>query len=159
MTWLGVEPDMSRRFSVLMPSQPKSVWSARARGFSLIELMVTVGIVALLAAIAYPSYLRYTVKSNRSAAQSYLMDAAQRQQQFLLDSRAYAGSPTILNDIPPPVVLQFYQVSFTTDPACPSPLQPPCFVLTAAPLAGTMQASDSTLTIDSAGNRAPTNLW
>jgi type IV pilus assembly protein PilE len=135
---------------------------ARAPGFSLIELMVTVGIVALLAAIAYPSYLRYTVRGNRSAAQSYLMDAAQKQQQYLLDSRAYATTSANLNDAPPPAVTNFYTVTFVTDttsPACPVSLTPPCFVLTATPLAGTMQASDATLTIDNTGSKGPTSLW
>jgi len=131
---------------------------ARSRGFTLIELMIAVGIVAILAAIAYPSYLRYTVRSNRAAAQSYLMDAAQRQQQFLMDSRAYATTYTALNDTPSTAVTNFYTVTFATDggggctPA-------PCFILQAAPVTGTMQASDGTLTIDNTGRKSPTSLW
>jgi type IV pilus assembly protein PilE len=131
----------------------------RPRGFTLIELMIAVSIVAILAAIAYPSYLRYTVKSNRSAAQSFLMDAAQRQQQFLLDSRAYATTYTALNDTPPAAVTKFYTVTFTTDVSSTPCTPAPCFVLQAAPIAGTMQAGDSTLTIDNTGSKSPTNLW
>lgn len=133
---------------------------ARARGFTLIELMTAVGIVAILSAIAYPAYLRYTVKSNRSAAQSYLMNAAQKQQQILLDSRAYATTYGALNDSPPAAVTNFYTVTFTTDASASGACTPaPCFILQAAPLAGTLQASDSTLTLDNAGNKSPTNLW
>lgn len=138
----------------------QTVAPAREHGFTLIELMIAVGIVALLAAIAYPSYLRYTVKSNRSAAQSYLMDAAQKQQQILLDSRAYATTSSALNDAPPVAVTNFYTVTFTTDASASGACTPaPCFLLKAAPIAGTMQANDSTLTLDSAGNKSPTNLW
>lgn len=156
---------MPVRTSVLIPrqthfgsSKPGAPARVPARGFSLIELMVTVGIVALLAAIAYPSYLRYTMKSNRSAAQSYLMDAAQKQQQYLLDSRAYAADYSTLNDPPATAVTTFYTVTFTTD-AGGGCTPAPCFVLTAAPKTGTIQASDSTLTIDNTGNRSPSNLW
>jgi type IV pilus assembly protein PilE len=153
--------------SVLTPSQMHlrssgEATRACAPGFSLIELMVTVGIVALLAAIAYPSYLRYTTRSNRSAAQSYLMGAAQKQQQILLDNRAYAPDSTTLNDAPAAAVSKFYTVTITTDtttPSCSPTLAPPCFVLTAVPVAGTMQASDGTLTIDNTGNKSPSNLW
>jgi type IV pilus assembly protein PilE len=153
---------MLRGAALVLASQMNSGWSertapVRASGFTLIELMIAVGIVAVLTAIAYPSYLRYTIKSNRSAAESYLMDAAQRQQQFLLDSRAYA-TYTALNDIPPVTVTHFYTVTFATD-ANGGCTPTPCFILQAAPIAGTMQASDGTLTIDNAGNKSPTNLW
>ena len=136
----------------------ESAAPARGAGFSLIELMVTVGIVALLAAIAYPSYLRYTIRSNRSAAQSYLMDAAQKQQQYLLDSRAYATTATNLNDAPPVAVTRFYSVYFGTDTTGDC-TPAPCFILKATPVAGTMQVSDSTLTLDNTGAKSPTNLW
>jgi type IV pilus assembly protein PilE len=65
------------------------VKTQRLQGFTLIELMVTVAIVAILAAIAIPNYQQYVVRSNRAAAQSAMMDLANRQQQFLLANRAY----------------------------------------------------------------------
>lgn len=46
------------------------------RGFSLVELMVTVTVVAILAAIAYPSYMEYTRRSQRVQAMGLLLQAA-----------------------------------------------------------------------------------
>jgi prepilin-type N-terminal cleavage/methylation domain-containing protein len=58
----------------------------RTRGFTLIELMIVVAIVAILAAVAYPAYTSHVRKAHRAAAQSCLMDLAQKQTQYLLDN-------------------------------------------------------------------------
>jgi len=61
-----------------------------SRGFTLIELMIVVAIVALLAAVGFPSYRTHVAKGQRSAGQQLMADIAQRQEQFLLDRRQYA---------------------------------------------------------------------
>lgn len=65
--------------------------ASRRRGFTLIEMTVTAAVLAVLAAVAYPSYSKHVIRSHRTAAQAQLLDIASRQQQFLLANRAYAS--------------------------------------------------------------------
>lgn len=65
------------------------------RGFTLIELMVTVVIVAILAAVAYPSYTDAVRKSRRAEGKNALLKAAQ------LQERLYTSSGTYTIDLAP----------------------------------------------------------
>lgn len=68
----------------------------RLAGFTLVELMVVLLIISILAAIGYPSYGQYVVRSNRKAAASALYRLADLQEQFFLDNKSYADSLTTL---------------------------------------------------------------
>ena len=64
----------------------------RQQGFTLIELMIVVLIVAILGAIAIPSYRKYVVRSHRVDAQRALTELAARQERYLYSNNAYADS-------------------------------------------------------------------
>ena len=63
------------------------------RGFSLIELMVAVAIVALLAAIATPTYRNYIRRGAVEEATSQLSTGQVALEQYFLDNRTYVGGP------------------------------------------------------------------
>ncbi len=60
------------------------------RGFTLIELMITVAIVAILAAIAYPSYTKYVQRGYRSEGIVMLNDAVARMERYYAQNNTYA---------------------------------------------------------------------
>jgi len=128
---------------------------ARKRGgFTLIELMITVAVIAILAAIALPSYTQYIIRSKRSAAQAQMMDIANRQQQFLIANRSYADKAALTASgyaLPSEVGSNYsYNVTLSTTGV-------PGFTLTFTPL-GT-QASDGALTLNSEGVKTPAGKW
>lgn len=62
----------------------------KSGGFSLIELMIVIGIVALLVALALPSYREFIRKSNRGEAQQLLMNWANLQEIWRSNHTTYA---------------------------------------------------------------------
>ena len=67
-------------------------------GFTLIELLIAIVIVAILAAIAIPSYRGYVLRSRREEATSALMRIQTAEEKFFLQNNAYTGN---LNGAPP----------------------------------------------------------
>jgi type IV pilus assembly protein PilE len=63
----------------------------RARGFTLIELMVTVAIAAILASVAIPMYRDYVTRSRIIDATSKLSDFRVRMEQYFMDNRTYVN--------------------------------------------------------------------
>lgn len=127
---------------------------ARQTGFSLMELMIAVAIVGILGAVAYPSYQNAMVKNRRAAAQSLLSDVAQRQQQFLMDARAFTNSATTLKVNVPQEFSKYYDLQMTV-----STSTPPAFTATATPKSGGPQVSDGPLSILSDGTKLPAGKW
>ena len=64
----------------------------RERGFTLIELMITVVIVAILAAVAVPSYTSYLTRAKIAEATTNLSDLRVKMEQFYQDNRKYNGA-------------------------------------------------------------------
>jgi type IV pilus assembly protein PilE len=68
--------------------------SNRARGFTLIELMIALAVVAILAAIAYPSYTEHVIKTKRTEGRALLNRIAAEQERFFTARNQYAASVT-----------------------------------------------------------------
>jgi type IV pilus assembly protein PilE len=69
-----------------------------SHGFSLIELMVVVIIIAILAAVGYPMYRSHVLKSRRADAKSALVQLAQLQENYYTNNNSsYATTFTDLN--------------------------------------------------------------
>ncbi len=61
----------------------------KPKGFSLIELMVSVAIIGILAAVALPSYQNYVMQSNRAVAKAILLENAQFMEQLYTENSRY----------------------------------------------------------------------
>jgi type IV pilus assembly protein PilE len=69
--------------------------NAQSRGFTLIELVITMAIVALLAAIAYPSYSKYVMRGNRTDATRNMMQMAQALERCYSQAFTYVGCAAV----------------------------------------------------------------
>ena len=136
--------------------RPELPVHAAQGGFTLIEVMITVAILGIIAAIALPSYQSYVVKSRRADAKSALMQAANRQEQFILNRSTYTNDMTLLGYPANPARSPdgFYSISAA---ACAAVAIQRCYVLTATPVGP--QANDTrcgSLTLASTGARGAT---
>lgn len=131
----------------------------RNTGFTLTEILIVAVIVGILAMIAVPAYNGYVQRANRAAAQQFMLDLASRAEQYRLDARNY---PTAIGtgageiEVAVPEDASDY---YSIDIAANNGATPPTYTVTATPKAGTIQAGESTLTLDSAGNRTPADEW
>jgi len=81
---------MKHRTSLPQRRMPKSA------GFSLVELVVTMVIAAMLAAIAIPAYSNYVRKSRRTEAKTAVLDIASLEERFFTANNTYTNLPANL---------------------------------------------------------------
>jgi type IV pilus assembly protein PilE len=107
-----------------------------SRGFSLIELMITIAIVAILASIAAAAYTSQVQKSRRTDARSALLDLAGREEKLFSTSNAYSALPSDLGygagGWPITVGSGYYQVTVSSpDPNQGNGNVPGTYIITA----------------------------
>jgi type IV pilus assembly protein PilE len=136
--------------------------TSRSAGFTLIELMVTVGIAAILGTIAISTYTNQVRKSRRTDARSTLLDLASREERFMSTNSTYSITPSDLGysaTFPMTIGSGYYQVTAPTIVAATSTV-PATFTITATPVAGKGQDKDAScqsFTIDSTGKQTSLN--
>jgi len=123
--------------------------SGRQNGFTLIELMITVVIIAILSAIAMPAYQEYVKRGNRAAAESEMMDIASREQQYLLANRCYTDLATLGYTLPSNLNGKYTPGIGGTVTAASCQNTMPNFTITF--IAAGIQASDGNLVLTSEG--------
>jgi type IV pilus assembly protein PilE len=143
----------------------------RIRGFTLIELVVVMVIVAILAAVAVPSYNRYVLQSHRTEAKTALLDIAGMEERYFTAQNAYSGSPTDLGYTGTtwPVVVGhgYYQIAIVAGMTAPASAPtsgnpsgtPATYGFTAVPVPGNNQVNDTqcaSFTISSSGQQTAT---
>lgn len=119
----------------------------RSSGFTLIELMIVVGLIAILAAVAYPLYEEQVRKTRRNAAKADLMEQAQFMERSFVSNREY---PTVAQfDVPRDGSTKYYRVTTTVNNANFT------YTIAAAPI--NAQAGDKcgTLSVNHQGVRSP----
>ena len=82
----------------------------RHQGFTLIELMIAVAIVAILSAIAIPSYTEYVQRSRIIEATSTLSSMRVKMEQYFQDNRSYVNACTAGTVAPTPVAVTLYRL-------------------------------------------------
>lgn len=130
--------------------------SGKQKGFTLIELMITVAVVGILASLAYPSYTSHVRKGVRRAAQAQMLDIANREQQYILANRTFASYDTLkLNGYSLPSDLT---AKYTPTIALVGGVSTaPGFTITFTAIG--VQAQDGNLTLTSEGVKGPVDKW
>jgi len=118
------------------------------KGFSLIELLVVIVVIALLAAYAIPTYRQYVVESKRADAHARILEIAGMHEKFYANTNAYPADLASLGLDASFLTTEDYVITSNDDPA---------WILTATPQGG--QATSDTLcptiTLNQLGQKGP----
>lgn len=118
---------------------------SREAGFTLVELMIVVAIIAILSAIVYPNYREYVVKARRTAVAGCLQQHAQTMERFHTTNLTYVGAPAPACEAD---LNSFYVVGFQGgDPTARA------YILQAVPTSSQKDPKCGTLSLNAQGVR------
>lgn len=124
------------------------MWKKLNLGFTLIELMVTVAIIAILASIALPSYQNYILQSRRAAGKAELLEVQQRLERAYTDLNDYGNAVARIQQNASGVLGTseggYYQVTSSSATAT-------TYALSSTPQGGQSNDKCKTLTVNQAG--------
>jgi len=125
-------------------------------GFSLLELMIVVAIIGIIAAVAYPSYLRFVEESRRADAHISLTRASNLQERFFTSNNSYTDQINSIGGTSSPD--GFYSITVVASGSSAAYLSN--YTLTAT--ASGAQASDTDctpMTLNHLGQKTPADCW
>ena len=118
------------------------------KGFTLIELMIVVAIIGILAAIAYPSYQNYKIRTHRTDAQAEMIAIGQSLSQYKATRGNYSNATIARiygNSVTPKQGTALYDLTLNVTNST--------WTLTAEPIAVSGQKGDGALTITHTGTQ------
>ena len=130
--------------SLIARPQPRGLPCHRARGVTLIELVVVVAIIGIISAVALPVYRQHVAKGRRADAITALSNVVQAQERWRTNNSNYAGSLTTLfpNSTSPDVSSGGHYGLTLSGLGAPASFVAG-FTIAATPTSGGLQSSDS----------------
>lgn len=132
-----------------MNKKPSLIAQDSESGFTLIELMITVAIIAILAAIVLPNYKNYLIKAHRTDAQAAMLNLAQYMESQYNASFAYPDVDNIPPSLMSPTSISDYY-TFNIDGECTSSQS---FTITATPTTRQNDTQCETLALNEKGEK------